>query len=236
VTNDIVVLAGTSAVIGTVHTFFGPDHYLPFVVLSKAKSWGKAKTALITSLCGLGHVLSSVVLGFIGIGMGIALSKLQAIESVRGEISTWFIITFGFTYFVWAVFHTIRSRPHEHLHQHDDGDIHVHFHKHFGKHTHIHGSRSDILTPWILFIIFIFGPCEPLIPLVMYPAARNNIMGVLLVTFIFGLTTIATMLLMVFLLLSGLSRLRFVSFEKYSHVLAGFTIFLCGIAIKCLGL
>ena len=35
--NEIVVLAGVAAIIGFVHTIFGPDHYLPFIVLSSLK-------------------------------------------------------------------------------------------------------------------------------------------------------------------------------------------------------
>ena len=41
-------------------------------------------------------------------------------------------------------------------------------------------------TPWVLFLIFVFGPCEPLIPLVMYPAAKHNIQGAIIVAILFS--------------------------------------------------
>ena len=212
--NELVILAGAAAAIGFVHTIFGPDHYLPFIVLSKARQWSSVKTVMVTFLCGLGHVLSSVVLGFIGIALGIAVFKLEAIESFRGELAAWILIAFGFTYFVWGIHRAIRNRPH----------------------THIHTSKSGSLTPWILFTIFIFGPCEPLIPLVMYPAAKGDMMTVVIVAVVFGLTTISTMLGIVLASSYGLAKLPLGNLEKYSHALAGLAILLCGGAIKFLGL
>ncbi|MEW6008005.1 MAG: sulfite exporter TauE/SafE family protein, partial [bacterium] len=180
--------------------------------------------------------LSSIVLGFIGIALGIAVLKLEMVESFRGELAAWLLLVFGFTYFVWGVHKAICSRPHEHLHQHESGEVHIHTHKHIADHSHVHPSKSNNLTPWILFTIFVFGPCEPLIPLVMYPAAKGNMITVAIVASIFGLTTIATMLGMVLALSFGLSKLPLRRVKRYSHALAGLVIFLCGGAIKFLGL
>jgi nickel/cobalt transporter (NicO) family protein len=71
----------TAVSIGFFHTILGPDHYLPFVVLSESKKWSLKKTMSITFLCGLGHVIGSVVLGFAGIAIGISISKIVAVES-----------------------------------------------------------------------------------------------------------------------------------------------------------
>ena len=234
--SEIAILVGTAATIGFVHTILGPDHYLPFIVLAKARGWSGVKTAMITLLCGIGHVLSSVVLGFIGIALGITLFKLEAIESFRGELAAWFLIAFGFTYFVWGIHRVIRNRPHEHFHVHESAEPHLHSHKHLRDHSHPHNSELGSLTPWVLFTIFVFGPCEPLIPLVMYPAARHDMIGVAMVASIFGLTTIVTMLSVVLASFYGLSKLPLRRLGKYSHALAGLTIFLSGGAIKFLGL
>ena len=234
--SEIVILAGAAVTIGFVHTVLGPDHYLPFIVLSKARQWSSLKTVVITLLCGIGHVLSSIVLGFIGLALGIAVFKLEVIESFRGEIAAWLLIAFGFTYFIWGIHRVIRNRPHDHLHLHEDGKTYSHPHKHVADHTHIHTSKSGSLTPWILFTIFIFGPCEPLIPLIMYPAAKGNMMNVAIVAFAFGITTIATMLSIVLASSYGLAKVPLGKLGKYSHALAGLVIFLSGGAIKFLGL
>ncbi|MBC8313830.1 MAG: sulfite exporter TauE/SafE family protein, partial [Candidatus Cloacimonetes bacterium] len=233
---EIFILAFSAATIGFIHTILGPDHYLPFIVMSKSRGWNLSKTAIITILCGIGHVLSSVILGFIGLGFGIAVFKLEIFESFRGGLAGWLLIVFGFTYFVWGIHKAIRSKNHTHLHHHKDGTTHNHEHKHLSEHSHLHAKSGKNLTPWILFTIFIFGPCEPLIPLIMYPAAKFNLSAVFVVAIIFGLTTISTMLIVVLSSCFGLSKLPIQKFEKYSHALAGFVVFVCGVAINFLGL
>lgn len=234
--NEILLLAGTAATLGFIHTLLGPDHYLPFIVMAKARQWSIYKTALITILCGIGHVLSSIILGFIGIALGIAVFQLKGIESSRGDLAAWLLILFGFAYFIWGIHRAIRNRPHEHIHLHEDGNEHVHLHNHTEEHSHVHTSKPTNITPWILFTIFVFGPCEPLIPIIMYPAAKHNILGVVIVSTIFGLITISTMLFIVLSSCYGLSKIRVPSIERYAHALAGLTIFICGGAIKFLGL
>lgn len=226
----------TAITIGFVHTILGPDHYIPFIVLSRARQWSSLKTIIITFLCGIGHVLSSILLGFIGIALGIAVFKLESIEAFRGDVAGWLLIAFGFSYLVWGVHRAIRGKAHTHSHVHEKGIIHSHAHPHLGDHTHVHSTKSANITPWILFIIFVFGPCEPLIPLVMYPAARGNMASVAIVAVAFGLTTIGTMLGLVLISYYGLSKLPIHKLERYAHALAGLAILLCGGAIKFLGL
>ncbi len=72
---ELVTLLITAASIGFFHTLFGPDHYLPFIVMAQARKWSLIKTTWITFLCGIGHVGSSVVLGIIGIAFGTAIAK-----------------------------------------------------------------------------------------------------------------------------------------------------------------
>ena len=234
--SSFLILAGTAATIGFVHTVLGPDHYLPFIVLSKARGWSSRKTALVTALCGLGHVLSSVVIGLIGILVGVALFRLEAIESVRGEVAAWLLMSFGFAYFVWGLHRAFRNKTHEHSHVHADGIVHSHTHGHAGDHAHVHDAKSQSVTPWILFLIFVFGPCEPLIPILMFPAARGSVLHAAAIAGIFAVATIGTMLTVVMATYFGLSKVRVAAMERYSHALAGFALFASGGAITFLGL
>ena len=84
--SELPLLTLTAAWIAFLHTVAGPDHYLPFIVMSRSGRWSMAKTTWITLLCGMGHVLSSVVLGVAGVALGIAVAKLQAIEFFRGDL------------------------------------------------------------------------------------------------------------------------------------------------------
>jgi len=234
---EMLILGATAASIGFFHTLFGPDHYLPFIVMSQARRWTLLKTMGTTFLCGLGHIGSSVLLGTIGIALGTAVFKLEALESFRGNIAAWALIVFGLLYFVWGMRRAIRNRPHRHLHVHPNGTAHQHTHIHSEEHLHVHNQEEKInITPWILFTIFVLGPCEPLIPLVMYPAAQKSLGGLVLVTTVFGGVTITTMMSIVLVSTLGINLLPMKKLERYTHALAGGAIFVCGITIVFLGL
>lgn len=233
---EIAILCGTAASIGFLHTLFGPDHYLPFIVMNRARNWSTAKTAWITFLCGLGHVLSSVVLGLIGIAFGVAVMKLEAFEAFRGSLAAWALIGFGFAYAGWGIHRGIKNRPHTHLHL-DGAGVPVHSHDHHGEHTHSHEPVAKAgITPWILFTIFVLGPCEPLIPILMYPAAKHSLSGTILVAVVFSAVTIGTMMTVVMAASWGVSFARFNKLERWTHALAGGAICLSGLAIQFLGL
>lgn len=235
--SEILALSATAAALGFFHTLAGPDHYLPFIVMSKARNWSYVKTIWITVLCGLGHVGSSIVLGAIGILFGLGVARLEIFEGYRGSVAAWLFILFGLGYFIYGLWAGIRNKAHRHVHVHDDGSVHRHGHEHRDEHSHQGPSARKVnLTPWILFTIFVFGPCEPLIPVLMYPAASQSASGVAIVAGVFSLVTIATMLTMVLLPLAGLKLLPVKWLERYMHAIAGFTILICGIGIEFLGL
>lgn len=237
VSQELAVLTITAASIGFFHTLFGPDHYLPFIVMGRARNWSLAKTAYITTLCGIGHIAGSILLGMIGIAAGIGVTRLEALEGVRGNLAAWLLIAFGLVYFAWGLRRAIRNRPHEHKHFHSCGVAHSHEHVHTDGHTHAHEEQGKKnVTPWVLFTIFVLGPCEPLIPLLMYPAAKSSFTGVVLVAGVFGVVTISTMLGIVMACSLGISRLPIKRLERYSHALAGAAITLSGLAIQFLGL
>jgi len=231
---ELLILSITAASMGFFHTLLGPDHYLPFIVMARARKWSMFKTTWITILCGIGHIGSSVLLGMVGIALGIAVIKLEVIESFRGGLAAWALIAFGLVYFVWGLRRALKNRPHNHWHVHEK-DEHIHNHAHIKEHVHVH-ERAANLTPWVLFTIFVFGPCEPLIPILMYPAAKSSFLGLVLVTSIFGSVTIMTMLSIVLISSLGINFLPLKRLERYTHALAGATICLCGMAIQFLGL
>jgi len=246
---SLTVLSLAAGSVGFLHTLAGPDHYLPFVVMARARNWSHRKTAAITILCGLGHIASSVLLGLLGVALGVALTNVESLEAayeelpswmksaegLRGDIAAWLLIVFGLLYFVWGLRRAIRNRPHAHKHFHSGGVEHEHDHSHEGKHVHVHDARRASLTPWVLFTIFVFGPCEPLIPLVI-AAAMLGPWSAASVTVIFGGVTIATMLAAVMLGTFGLRFFPTRWFDRYSHAVAGATICVCGVGIVFLGL
>ncbi len=237
---DLMPLYITAATLGFMHTVFGPDHYVPFIVIAKARNWSLLKTVTLTFFCGIGHVLSSVIIGAVGIFFGISVMKLEILENFRGNIAGWILIVFGFTYLIWGLYRAIKNKPHKHYHGHLDTTQHAHTHSHEANHVHVHESKVSLekfnITPWVLFIIFVFGPCEPLIPILMYPAAKNSMIGVVWVAIIFSVTTISTMLTIVTASYLGINFIPLRKLERYTHALAGGAVLFCGIAVRFLGL
>lgn len=234
--DDLWLLALTGASVGFIHTVLGPDHYVPFVVLARVRAWSLRKTVIITVVCGIAHVLSSVALGTVGMALGVGLLELETVEAGRGALAGWLLLAFGLVYLAWGVRAGFRRRPHTHWHAHAEGIVHTHRHGHTGEHLHVHDgvNGKPSVTPWILFTIFLFGPCEPLIPVLMYPAAVGSPWNVVLVTLAFGVTTIATMTAVVLLALYSADRIpkTIQPFERYGHAMAGLAIVLCAVGIQ----
>jgi nickel/cobalt exporter len=209
----LLALVSTAALLGVVHTVLGPDHYLPFAFLARAGRWSRAKTMVVTLVCGVGHLVGSVVLAGVGIAVGLALSSLEYLTSFRGDAAAWLLVGVGLAYLAWGL---------RHAHRH--------------AHGHAHPGAGRRLAPWALFIVFVLGPCEVLIPLLMYAAAAHGLAGAWLVVAAFGLATLASMLVTVWICLQGLARLPLGRLERYAHAMAGGGLVLCGGAVLLLGL
>ena len=179
----------------------------------------------------------SVALGLLGVFFGWSIYRIEIFENFRGDIAAWLLIIFGGVYLIWGLIRAFRNKPHTHWHHHMDGNIHKHIHIHSGEHTHVHEiAEGKKLTPWVLFIIFVFGPCEPLIPLLIFPASEGSWLGLVLVIVVFSLATILTMTTIVYLSVSGLKLVYLGKMERFSHAIAGSFLFLSGIGIQFLGL
>ena len=125
---EVLIVAAIS--IACLHTVTGPDHYLPFIALSKSRGWSFAKTVGWTIVCGCGHVWSSVLLGLGGAAIGWSLSKISWMENVRGGIAGWVMLAFGFVYGIWGLYRAYKNNPHKHFDLQEDGAIYVYEHKH----------------------------------------------------------------------------------------------------------
>jgi len=206
---ELLVLSSSAASIAFLHTLMGPDHYLPFVSMAVARRWSLKRLFSITLLCGLAHLVGSLLLGLFGIWTRSAVGDLVLIEGWRGDLAAWLLLSCGLVYLAWGIRHA------------GHGEIHRH---------------TSYRPQWVIFIVFILGPCEPLIPILLYPAAKASLVGVLLVAAVFGAVTLITMVAAVTFSYYGLRKLRLPAVERYGHALAGATISACGASILFLGL
>ena len=233
---DAQILLLTAASVAFAHTILGPDHYLVFTAMGKARGWSLFKTLQVTLVCGLGHILGSLIIGTIGIVAGTQLASLIEIEGLRGNLAGWALLAFGLAYFAWGLKQAGRSRRHSHIHIHQDV-VHDHEHDHHTDHSHVHDVASKrSITPWAMFIIFVLGPCEALIPLFMYPAAQQSTALIAVVAVVFSAITILTMLACVAATTIGLEKLKLPTTGRYAQAVAGASVFACGAAITFIGL
>ena len=184
---------------------------------------------------GLGHVGGGVLIGIVGLALGLTVDRLIPVEASRGKLAAWLLLAFGLVYMVWGLKRAFDGKPHAHGHVHANGTVHDHDHGHLEP-DHAHAHEGANITPWVLFTIFVLGPCEPLIPLLMYPAATRSVSGMFLVIAAFTAATVSVMLAAVLLACRGLSLVRADGLSRYAHALAGGMLALCGGGMVFLGL
>lgn len=228
--NELTLLLLSSASLGFIHTVLGPDHYLPFIVLSKARKWPQSKTLWITFFSGIGHVGSSVLIGILGIALGYGVNRLEAVESGRGDIVPWLMMAFGLAYLLFGIIRFFKPRLHTHLPKFLQPKS-IRELNHFSEVD----EKTINITPWILFLIFVFGPCEVLIPLLIYPASQIHFTGMLLVSAVFAISTISTMMVIVYLGQKGTKYISQKHNENYFHIIAGVIILILGLGMKFWG-
>ncbi len=208
------LLLGTAASLAIVHTLLGIDHSLPFVALGRARRWSLARTLAVTAMCGVGHVASSVVIGALGVGLGVATESMMWFESARGELAAALLIGFGLAYAAWAIWRRLR-----------DEDA-----------SHGHYGAANGVTPWALFIVFVLGPCEPLIPLMVVPGMQGDWVTVAAVVGVFGGLTIAVMVAAVTVAYRGVGLVAGNRLGRHADVAAGLMVAASGAAVLWLGL
>lgn len=215
-----------------IHTAAGPDHYLPFIVLSKSRNWSFAKTLRWTMICGLGHIGSSVLLALGVAALGWSLSSLQWLQGLRGSLAGWALLVFGIVYASWGGYCLFSNKVHKHFDVQENGELYVFEHQHGAS---LVPTQKFKVTPWVMFVVFLLGPCEPMIPLLYFPAVKNNGMLMVSVIALYTIVTLIAMLLMVTIGYKGYAFLKLEKVERYMHVVAGFTILLCGAGMLFFG-
>ena len=175
--NETIVIASSAASIGFVHTILGPDHYLPLVAMAKTNGWSAPKTASYVAICGTIHLLGTILVGALAIFLGLAYLNLETVQSLRTDFAGWFLLSFGAIYFAWGLNWAIREG------RRSRGSTVVDNQK---------NSTFARCTPFALFVFFILGPCEPLIPLISSGGGDSGWFPSVLVLSAFCVTTIVT--------------------------------------------
>lgn len=208
---SFTLLMASTATIAIIHSL-APDHWMPLASMARARNWSRNRMVGATLLCGVGHVGSSILLGLIGLALGLGLSRLTWVESQRGQMSGMLLIGFGLAYGIWGL------------------------KKALAKHTDTaQDENRRSLAVWALVILFVLGPCEPLIPL-LFLAFPRGWHAVIMVTTIFSALTLLMMVVQTALAREGLGLIRASGFEHWSHAAAGLVIASTGALVMALGI
>jgi hypothetical protein len=214
---DFSFLLAGAAFAGTAHTIIGPDHYLPIVAMARSRQWSFKKTMGATLILGLGHTMSAILIAVLAIQFGLKATGLIGIESARGQMAGWILLISGLLYMLWTFRKSARRiEKKEKLTQPN--------------------QTSKGLLFWTLLVVFVIGPCEPLIPILFLSSANITAGHIAILAGTFTLTTLLTMGLAVGILHVGIDKIKINLTPKIAHALVGATISFCGVAILFLGL
>ena len=253
---ELAILLGSAATLGVTHTAIGLDHTVPFIVLGRAREWSLTKALLVTAACGVAHVASSVAVGALGMTLAVTLTALEGFQEARGYWVSWALVAFGTVYAIVSLALLKRKTSHRHTHVHADGRVHCHPHGHgemsFEKplQHHAHTLREERQRGLVgtvqrpmrgkvvagLFIVFLLGPCEALLPLMTAPGLRQDIAAGLLVAAVFGAATLTTMVGLVAAGWFGMRGDCFTRFEPHLNWASGVAIAVSGLCVQFLGL
>lgn len=231
ITATLLSLSLTAITIAFFHTAAGPDHYLPFIVLRRSRGWSLSKTIMLTIVCGFGHVLSSVILGIIGVVLGWQMSEISIFQDVRGDMSSWALLLFGIAYLIYGIARALKVQSHKHFDVMQD-DVYVFEHRHGESYT---PQKRVKVTPLVLFAIFVMGPSEPIIPLLFFSGTHRSPSEIAWLIALFTLTTIITMVGMVLLGNYSYHKVSTEHIDRYSHAIGGFVISMCAFGMLFLG-
>src|SRR6185436_1051693 len=105
------------------HTLI-PDHWLPFVLIGRARGWSLGTTAMVSGFSALLHAGLSILLALVTLVIGLETAHARGIVLERA--SGVLLLVFGLAYALWAWrkgghFHPGGSLLHRHAHADCDG-------------------------------------------------------------------------------------------------------------------
>jgi len=187
-----------------------PNHWIPLVALSKAEKWNEKLTLVITAISGLAHTLSTIIIGIIVGFLGYKLSSSYSF--IVGVIAPSLLILLGIIYLILSI------RYNRHHHHHHSHEIHLDDVK---KKT----TTAIILT---LTISMFFSPCLE-IEAYFFVASKLGWQGIISVSVIYTIITIAGMLLLVWLGMKGVKKIKSHFLEHHEKTIIGIILIFLGL-------
>lgn len=217
----------TIAVTGFTVAFFHaaiPTHWLPFVLVARARGWSRGKALLVVIFAGLGHVALTTLLG-----VGIAWFGFQ-VDAHVGAAFPWLaggvLVLIGLYYFwrQWRGGGICHHHPPGSHHQPSEHcgheDEHSHWDDELKESPLISRASGDWAAVSGLFVMLTLSPCEGFLP-VYLSGVQFGWPGFFVLSGILAAGTLLGMTAFTWLTLVGLDRFKVKNFERYEAGLLG---------------
>lgn len=220
-------LALTGFTIAFLHAAL-PTHWLPFVLVARARGWTRSKTMGVTLVAGLGHVALTSLLGFLIAWLGLTLDEHDGLwfKNAAGAI----LAAVGFYFAVQQ----LRGEGLRHHHfpggQHTPGEACGHEER--GSHLEHEISESPLVQvrtgDWAaisgLLVMLTLSPCEAFLP-VYLSGVEFGWTGFFVLSAILAAGTLGGMTIFTWLTLRGLSGVNLRKFERFEAGLLALVFF-----------
>jgi ABC-type nickel/cobalt efflux system permease component RcnA len=219
----LTTLAATGFTVAFFHAAI-PTHWLPFVLVARARGWGRLKAIAVTVGAGVCHVAITSLLG-----LAIAWFGFQLDEKV-GAAFPWIagglLLAFGAFYFwrQWSGGGICHHHPPGGHHQPDEHCGEATDHSHWDDELKDSPLVSRQTGDWTaisgLLVMLTLSPCEGFLP-VYLSGVQFGWRGFIVLSAILAAATLAGMTLFTWLALLGFEKIRLRSFERYEAGLLG---------------
>lgn len=215
------VLASVAAT-GFIVAFFHaaiPTHWLPFVLVARARGWARTKTIGVALFAGLGHVALTSLLGLAIAWFGFTM------EEHLGKVFPWatsgLLVAIGF-YYAWrqltgrGICHHNPPGGHHHASEHcgHEEAEHSHWDAELRESPLVEAQRGDWAAIGGLFVMLTLSPCEGFLPIYL-SGVQFGWFGFFVLSGILAVGALAGMTLFTWLTLVGLERVELKQFERF---------------------
>ncbi len=177
-----------------------PNHWLPFVVISKAYNWNFKTLSIISIMGGFFHSLSTALLGifisYLGFYSTLNLKELEKF------LSTFFIVILGMIYIIHPT------------HEHNE--------------TIKLRQESIWISILLLYLSMFFSPCLE-IEAIYFSIGKYGIQIVILISILYTILSIFSMLFFIFISFYGYNKYYPKFLEKYEKKIVGIILIMLGI-------
>ena len=221
-----VLLFLSSCSTAVIHALI-PDHWLPFVLMSRARSWSERRTLILVAVTGAIHATVSLLLGGVLILVGSSTARGLAerlgasLEALAGAL----LIGFGLIYGFWAHRREARAHGHAHGDHATAGPEPLHAHGHL-----LSRFSRGYLSGGALVAIIGISPCVLLQP-ILFAAAAESAVAAVAAAAGFAFCTVGTMTGVALLATRGIQRLNPAFFTRYGDLVSGLVIAAIGLLV-----